>query len=142
MSRRELVSLLVRVALIISFVVLSPHPVNIQALTRCYPTWCSCSCGSCCTYYSCSRRRTVTFTVRCLPFTYTAPPGACSDNLNGTVIRCIPFYVDGRRYSCLPARVTHTYYTCRSHSKCCPPCPPPPPPPSSSGSSSKGGGKK
>lgn len=98
---------------------------DVQALVQAsYPSSCSCSCGSCCTYYTCTKVVSNDFYVDKLPYIYTTPSDSCSDSMDGQTLTKLPFTVDGITYNKIPVTVSHNYYAYEAQQNCCPPCNP------------------
>ncbi|MBY0413872.1 MAG: hypothetical protein K2Q18_06890 [Bdellovibrionales bacterium] len=84
-----------------------------QALTNCFPTSCTPSCGTSCTYYTCSETLTHTFYVNKIPYdSDDTPPNACAHNPQSS--NSIPFNVDGVTHSSFPIDVVHSYQVCKA----------------------------
>ena len=113
-------------ALFTFFIILPLGLKDAQALVTCSPSSCSCSCGSCCTYYTCTKVVSNNFYVDHLPYVYITPSDACADSMNGRTLSKLPFTVDGTTYHKIPVTVSHNYYICEAKQNCCPPCPPSP----------------
>lgn len=100
-----------------------------SALVTCSPTSCSPGCNSSCTYYTCSKDSSKSFTVIKMPITNedSEPADACA--YTKVQESKLPFTLSGQAYNKIPATVTNKYKSCNPLVVSGPPCPPPPPPP-------------
>lgn len=93
-----------------------------QALTTCAPSSCTPQCGSSCTYYTCTRSKTMTLNLEALPADIQAPADACQFSYPGKVVS-LPAQLGSVTLSRLPASPVLPYKACESQTLTGPLCP-------------------
>lgn len=93
-----------------------------HAVVSCSPSSCTPSCGSSCTYYTCSTTKSHILDIAKLPHSRDeAPSDACYHEK--AVINNLPFVVSGKTYKNTPTKADHNYRVCTERTSWGSPCP-------------------
>lgn len=114
----------------LSFILLTLKMPIALAQTVCAPSSCTPSCGSSCTYQTCTSQRIMPVVFDSIPYTFQGTPSAaCSGYVGPRVITTLPTSLGHLSISTLRANHSLSYRVCQTQTNSGPPCPPPPPPP-------------